>query len=52
MSIVCMCVIVKIQFDNTSTIVSTQHTCPPLGRYAPRTLGAPPLLKNSGSSPE
>ena len=30
MSIVCVFVTDKIQSDNTST----QHTCPPLGRYA------------------
>ena len=47
MSIVCMFVTEKIQSDNTST----QHTCPPLGRYAPH-MFAPPQLKNSGSAPE
>ena len=47
----CLCVTVKIQFDNTIVILSIHHTHPLLGHYArPRVCS--PLFRNSGSAPD
>ena len=53
-SLFCMCITVKIQFDNTRTCKYMYSIipvlAPPIGRYAPTSFWAP-LLKNSGSAP-
>ena len=49
----CLCVTVKIQFDNTivGLILSIHHTHPLHGHYArPRVCS--PLFRNSGSAPD